>query len=85
MRVSHWLPIVTRCPVNGLPDVVYVYAHFGSFAELYAVRKIIRKTCMWRKAFMEDLAQDVLTALPDAAQVEVRLLTGRHIAVASRF
>jgi len=84
MRVSHWLPIVTFCPVNGLPDVIYVYVYVEGFSELYALRKQIRKLCSLRKCFMEDLAVDVLTAIPEASRVDVQLLTGRHIATARR-
>jgi hypothetical protein len=85
MRISHWLPIVTICPVNGLPDVVYIYAYFEGFAELYEVRRTIRRLASMRCAFMEEIAADVLKEMPDTCFcVEVVLLTGRHIANARR-
>lgn len=84
LRISHWLPIVTFCPVNRLPDFIYITVTFESFAELYAVRKRIKKIASWRLRFMEDIAQDVLLAMPAAKEVEVRLLTGRHVVTLGR-
>jgi hypothetical protein len=84
LRISHWLPIVTFCPVNRLPDFIYITITFRSFEELYAVRKRIRKIAAWRLRFMEDIAQDILYAFPTAYEVEVRLLTGRHVVTIGR-
>ena len=79
LTVSHWLPIITFCPVNGFPDVIYVYVTFDSFTELYAVRKKIRKLVSFKKMFMEEVAQTLLRKIDGASSVEVRLLTGRHV------
>ena len=79
LTVSHWLPIITFCPVNGFPDVIYVYVTFDSFTELYAVRKKIRKLVSFKKMFMEEVAQTLLREIDGAFSVEVRLLTGRHV------
>lgn len=79
LTISHWLPIITFCPVNGLPDVIYVYITFNDFAELYAIRKKIRKLVNFKKLFMEDVAQILLKEINGASSVEVRLLTGRHL------
>jgi hypothetical protein len=84
LRISHWLPIITFCPVNRLPDFIYITVTFDSFAELYAVRKRIRKLASWKLKFMEVIAQDVLDGLPGAKEVEVRLLTGRHVVIIRR-
>jgi hypothetical protein len=81
VEISHWLPIVTFCPVNHLPDLIYVTVAFEgeAFHELYAVRKLIRKTVSGRLCFMEQVATDIQEAFPDAVEVKVRLVTGRHV------
>lgn len=79
LTVSHWLPIITFCPVNKLPDVIYVYVTFDSFSELYEVRRKIRKLVNFKKMFMEDVAHFLLHGIPGAVSVEVRLVTGRHV------
>ena len=78
MRITHWLPIITFCPVNKLPDAIFITVEFTGFAELYAVRKAIRKTAAWRLDFMEDIAQDVLEKFPEARAVELRLMFNKH-------
>jgi hypothetical protein len=83
-KVSHWLPIITRCPVNNMPDVIYVYLTFDQFEELYAVRKELHRLLQGKKMFMEDIAQLMLDRYPTAIEAEVRLLTGRHVVIISR-
>nr|DAF45698.1 MAG TPA: archeaosine synthase [Siphoviridae sp. ctJ7x27] len=82
--ISHWFPLITRCPVNGLPDVLYVYLSFNTFEELYAVRRKLFKKFFWKKTFMEDLAVDILREFPDAYRVHIKLLTNRHQVVLRR-
>lgn len=82
--VSHWLPVVTRCPLSILPDLVYVRVTFEGFAEIYSVRRRIFKELWWRRAYMEDLAQTLIEHMPSAKQVEVRLLFNRHQAIVTR-
>lgn len=78
--ITHWLPIVTFCPVNGLPDLLYIELVFEDpVPELYSVRRMLRKNFMWRKMFMEDVAKEAATLYPDAAQVIVRLPFNRHV------
>ena len=77
--IRHWLPIITFCPVNGLPDVIYISVEFTEFTELYAVRKKIRKSTMWRKAFMETIAEDVRKMFPESSKITVQLAFGRHV------
>ena len=81
VTIRHWLPIVTVCPVNHLPDLVYASVTFDGHGlnELYAVRKRIRKTISWRKAYMEDLAAALAIEFPDAAEISVRLAFNRHV------
>lgn len=81
--IRHWMPIPTICPVNGLPDLVYVTVFFTvehgeDPPELYAVRKRIRKLVTGRRMFMEDIARLVLNEFPAADCVQVRLLFDRH-------
>lgn len=85
LTVSHWLPIITFCPVNNLPDVIYVYVTFDTFTELYDVRKKIRKLVNFKKMFMEDVAQCLLHGIEGAVEVEVRLITGRHVVKLNSF
>lgn len=80
--IRHWVPVITVCPVNKLPDLIYISVGFtlseGEFVELYAVRRMLRKynfKCM----FMEDIAKAVLSEFPECSFVEVRLFLNRHI------
>lgn len=80
--IRHWLPILTFCPVNNLPDLLYVTLHFddGIFRDLYKVRKATRKMLSGRTAYMEDLARDLSTQYPTAT-VTVRLALSRHVVI----
>ena len=80
VRISHWLPIITFCPVNKLPDFLYISVAFEGteFKELYAVRKRIRNKVAWKLQFMEDVAKDIFTEFPDAFEVKVSLLFSKH-------
>lgn len=82
--VRHWLPIVTFCPVNNLPDIVYVSVSFDTFEELYAVRRKVRQLASWKKMFMEDIAKCVADEFPHACEVTVRLAFNRHIVTISK-
>jgi hypothetical protein len=65
--------------------LVYVSVqHDDQFAELYGVRKKIRKLVSWRKEFMEDLANRVFHEFPDATEVRVTLLFSRHVVIMRR-
>ena len=81
-RIRHWLPILTFCPVNNLPDLVYFEVEFeseqGTVHELYEIRKLVRKLTSMRKNYMEDLALRVLLNIPDVKAVTVRLAFNRH-------
>lgn len=80
VTIRHWLPIVTFCPVNRLPDLIYISVLYRNqpLVELYGVRKKVRKLASWRLAFMEDIAKHVFDELPDATEVTVRLAFNRH-------
>lgn len=84
LKIRHWVPIVTFCPVNGLPDFVYVTVEFESFMELYSVRRLIRKTINGKKMFMEDCAGEVLKQFPSAKSVTVTLMFNRHVVTLKR-
>lgn len=78
--ISHWLPIITRCPLSIIPDFVYVTVWFkDGFHELYAVRKRIKKRIAWKRAFMEDLATELTKEFKDAWKIRVALMGKRHI------
>lgn len=77
--VRHWLPIITFCPVNGMPDVIYISVEFDTFVELYQARKKIRKATMWKKMFMEDIGEAVRKLFPESLTITVRLAFDRHV------
>lgn len=79
--IRHWLPIVTFCPVNKLPDLLYVSLEFrgDALVELYQVRRTVRKLASWKLAFMEDIARMIQQAYPEAYRVQVRLAFSRHV------
>lgn len=80
VHISHWLPIVTRCPLSIFPDFIYVTIVFEKgFHELYGVRKRIKKRIAWKKAFMEDIAAELVREFPDAFKIRVQLVGRRHI------
>lgn len=81
VTISHWLPVITFCPVNNLPDLIHVYVTIPAdkFVELYGVRKDIQRNWRFRKMFMEDVAKEAFEFFDYALAVEVRLLTGRHV------
>lgn len=83
ITIRHWLPIITFCPVNNLPDLLYVTVEFelygDDFVELYAVRKRIRKELSGRTIFMEQAAQLIAAAFPQSCSVTVRLACSRHV------
>lgn len=77
ITISHWFPIVTFCPVNRMPDLIFISVTFRDFKELYAVRKLLRR--FWFKTlFMEEVAYGVLKVIPDASRVRVHLMFNRH-------
>lgn len=84
--IRHWLPIVTFCPVNGLPDLLFVSVLFDDdqFHELYAIRRRVRELVSWKKVFMEDVAETVFREYQDASEIHVRLLFSRHVVIIKR-
>lgn len=79
-QFRHWLPIVTFCPVNSLPDLIYVTVELSNdkIVDLYKVRKTIRKAVSFKKMYMEDVAARILEEFPEAI-VTVRLAFNRHV------
>lgn len=79
--IRHWWPIITFCPVNKLPDLIYVSLVFegASFIELYQARKELRKLLQGMTIFMEGAAELILKHFPGASEVTVRLLFNRHV------
>lgn len=83
VSISHWLPVITFCPVNRLPDFLYITVTFeNEFQELYAIRKRIRKVASWKLKFMEDIAADLRKEFPSAVNIKVQLIFGRHVILA---
>ena len=78
--ISHWLPIMTFCPVNNKPDFIFVELEFHRFVELYAVRRKARKLLQGKKMFMEECAKLLLESL-QVERVTVRLMFNRHIVI----
>lgn len=83
-RYSHWMPLVTRCPLRPWsPDVGYFTVETNDPIEIFAFRRIVFKH-WWRKEFMETIHMDILKELmevfkEDAAikKLKYRMLTGR--------
>ena len=83
VKFRHWLPILTFCPVNGLPDLIYITLEFddSKLRDLYKVRKQVRKLVSMKKMYMEDVARRVSDEFPEAI-VTVRLAFNRHVVIA---
>ena len=79
--IRHWLPIVTFCPVNHLPDLIYIEVEFDDdeLHELYAVRRRVRQIASWKKKYMEAIADEVFNSFPGCTAVTVTLAFGRHV------
>lgn len=86
VTIRHWLPILTFCPVNNLPDLLYVSVTFddGLLHELYDVRKRMKKILSMQNMFMEVCAQKIAEEFPDASEVTVRLAFSRHVVTRRR-
>ena len=88
ITITHWFPIITRCPLSIWPDFVFVEVDYiltpmdDFFPEIYHIRKTIRKTIQWKKAYMEDLAL-LLAETKElgnrATAIRVRFPFNRHI------
>jgi len=79
---SHYIPLITICPVSKLPDIGYVTVYTNSFVEIYGMRKIILKhsfSCM----FMEDLVLSIKNEIEKdndcRVNIQYRMLGGRVI------
>lgn len=93
VTVRHWLPIVTFCPFNGLPDPLYVSvemldivpgldrSHREKLRDLRDVRRRVRKAIAWKKLSMEDCARAVANELQGMGvrSVMVKLAFSRHV------
>lgn len=86
---THWLPVVTRCPVNGLPDALFLWVSLDvpddntNTPELYALRKRCFGGFFMKKMFMEDVALEVFQRAKEAygdqlRTVELRLMFNKH-------
>lgn len=89
--IRHWLPFVTICPVNKLPDFLYVTITFDlsdeglAFPELYDVRRRVAKIVKRnRLTFMEDLCMELDIEFPLAKEIKVALWFNRHEAIRRR-
>jgi hypothetical protein len=79
IKITHWWPIVTFCPVNGKMDFIYIELMFSGFVELYEVRRKLRETFQGRTMFMEDVAMEALEMFPSARASRVRLMFNKHV------
>jgi hypothetical protein len=79
VTITHWFPVITFCPINGLPDFIFVECVFINkpFMELYNVRKIIRRTLQGKKLFMEECAELVHQNLK-CDETTIRLIFNKH-------
>jgi NADPH-dependent 7-cyano-7-deazaguanine reductase QueF len=51
---KHWVPLVTICPVNHLPDFGFITIQSKKMIEIYALRHIIHSFA-FRTMYMEDI------------------------------
>ena len=58
-RYSHWLPLFTRCPANGLPDLGYVTFTTRGFIDVLRLRALVA-TYTGRKIFAEDIVEGLV-------------------------
>lgn len=80
VTLTHWFPILTRCPVTGFYDPIFVEVTFvNEFVELHEFRTNLKKLLWNRVIFMEDAAKLVFEKFPDAKNVRVRLAFSKHI------
>lgn len=79
--IKLWFPRITICPVNYLPDIIFISVEFRcEFKELYGIRKQMKKAVPhFSKMYMEDVAKRLCAKFPDYHAVEVRLLFNKHI------
>lgn len=77
----HWLPIITFCPVNKLPDPLYISLTFddSKHRDLYKIRRAIREGVRFKLMYMEDIAATLSKEFPEAKSVRVSLLFNRHV------
>jgi len=76
---------MTICPITKLPELIFVEVDFEKFAEIFEVRKKIKKSVTRKRVrFMEAVADDLLNDIPEAAAVKVKLLFGKHIVSVKR-
>jgi len=84
-RITHWFPFVTFCPVNSLPDFIFIEITFdNTFVELYAVRKNLRRLVQGKKIFMEDVLSLVAEHYSTASSITVRLAFNKHVVTLER-
>lgn len=79
MQYRHWLPLLTFCPANGLPDLVYVTIESGHSYNLYDVRAKVRAAFSGKKMYMEEICEQAGLLFPNTDAVEVRLAFNRHV------
>lgn len=81
--ITTWFPILTFCPVNKLPDFIFVKIEFTEFAELYDVRKQMRALLSGKTIFMEDAAKLISSSFK-CEKVTVSLMFNKHVVIWER-
>lgn len=78
-KITHWLPIITFCPLSIFPDFIFVTLLFeNEFVELYGARKRIRKAIQFKRDFMENLLENLKKEFPNAKEISIRLAFNKH-------
>lgn len=77
-EISHWFPIITRCPLSVWPDFIKITLLTTQFIELYEARRRMRQLVSGKRMFMEDIAKMVLQQFPEADACTVKLWMGPH-------
>jgi len=78
LSITHWFPIITKCPENDLPDFLFATVEFKGWEELYEIRKEMKRDFFMKRIYMEDVAQKIFERFPQASACEVRLAFNKH-------
>lgn len=82
--VSHWLPFIIFHPTKRIPQIIYVEITFeGEFAELSTVIKRLRKLINFRKVYLQDLVDDILSTFSRVKKVSISVPLHRNKASAT--
>lgn len=82
--VSHWLPFIVFHPTKRIPSLIYIEITFvDEFAELSTVIKRLRKLINFRRAYLQDLVEDILSTFSRVKRITISTPLHRNKASAT--